>query len=110
MSGMCQQRLSGPKHRHQREPRASDRWWLALSGVQLSAPLCVLELVGGADREQSELGEWCTQVAPSTALRKWYDHHPERFEEFSRRYRAELEDPSGRRRCSTHGSWLRTEP
>ena len=32
---------------------------------------------------------------------QWYDHDPERFEEFSRRYRAELEDPTGRRRCST---------
>jgi hypothetical protein len=28
---MCQQRLSGPKHRHQRESRASGRWRLALS-------------------------------------------------------------------------------
>jgi hypothetical protein len=38
MSGMCQQRLSGPKHRHQREPRASDRWWLALSWRSLKCP------------------------------------------------------------------------
>lgn len=32
-------------------------------------------------------------VAPSTALRKWYAHDPERFEEFSRRYQSELTDP-----------------
>ena len=32
-------------------------------------------------------------VAPSTALRKWYNHDPERFEEFVRRYRTELQDP-----------------
>jgi uncharacterized protein YeaO (DUF488 family) len=30
---------------------------------------------------------------PSTALRKWYGHDPARFEEFARRYRAELEEP-----------------
>jgi uncharacterized protein YeaO (DUF488 family) len=49
----------------------------------------------GADESRAELGEWCKQVAPSTAMRKWYDHDPERFEEFSRRYRAELEDRAG---------------
>ena len=47
----------------------------------------------GLTKSRAELGKWCKQVAPSTALRKWYDHDPERFEEFSRRYRAELEDP-----------------
>jgi uncharacterized protein YeaO (DUF488 family) len=47
----------------------------------------------GLTKRRAELDEWCKQVAPSTALRKWYDHDPERFEEFSRRYRAELEDP-----------------
>ena len=46
----------------------------------------------GLTKSRAELGEWCKQVAP-TALRKWYDHDPERFEEFSRRYRAELEEP-----------------
>jgi uncharacterized protein YeaO (DUF488 family) len=33
------------------------------------------------------------QVAPSNTLRSWYGHDPERFEEFRRRYRAELEEP-----------------
>ena len=33
------------------------------------------------------------QVAPSTELRKWYGHEPDRFDEFSRRYRSELEEP-----------------
>ena len=47
----------------------------------------------GLSKEKAHLDEWCKPVAPSTALRKWYDHDPERYEEFSRRYRAELEDP-----------------
>lgn len=47
----------------------------------------------GLTKARAELGEWCKQVAPSTPLRKWYGHDPERFEEFRRRYRAELAQP-----------------
>ena len=47
----------------------------------------------GLTKGNAALGEWCKQVAPSTPLRKWYDHDPARFEEFRRRYRAELEQP-----------------
>lgn len=47
----------------------------------------------GLSRDKAHLDEWCKQIAPSTALRKWYAHDPERFEEFGRRYRAELKEP-----------------
>ena len=47
----------------------------------------------GLSKEKADLDDWCTAVAPSTALRKWYGHDPERFEQFARRYRAELEEP-----------------
>lgn len=47
----------------------------------------------GLSKDQAHLDEWCKSVAPSTALRKWYQHDPERFEEFGRRYRAELDEP-----------------
>jgi len=30
------------------------------------------------------------EIAPSTELRKWFGHDPDRWEEFSRRYSAEL--------------------
>ena len=33
---------------------------------------------------------WLKEVAPSTALRKWFGHRPDRWEEFRRRYREEL--------------------
>lgn len=46
----------------------------------------------GLTKDKAHLDEWCKQVAPSTELRKWYGHDPERFAEFSRRYRAELKD------------------
>lgn len=47
----------------------------------------------GLSKEKADLDEWCKQVAPSSTLRKWYGHGPERFEEFGRRYRSELEEP-----------------
>jgi uncharacterized protein YeaO (DUF488 family) len=37
-----------------------------------------------------KLDAWPRALSPSTALRKWYGHEPERFTEFRRRYRAEL--------------------
>ena len=37
--------------------------------------------------------EWPKEVAPSAELRRWYGHRPERFEEFARRYRRELDAP-----------------
>lgn len=47
----------------------------------------------GLSKAKAGFGEWCKAIAPSTALRKWYSHDPERFGEFARRYRAELEEP-----------------
>lgn len=47
----------------------------------------------GITKAKADLDEWCKVVAPSTALRKWYGHDPKRFEEFARRYQAELEEP-----------------
>ena len=49
----------------------------------------------GLSKEKADLDEWCKTVAPSTELRKWYSHDPERFEEFGRRYRSELQEPEG---------------
>jgi uncharacterized protein YeaO (DUF488 family) len=47
----------------------------------------------GLSKEEARIDKWCKEVAPSTELRRWYGHEPERFAEFSRRYRAELDDP-----------------
>lgn len=44
----------------------------------------------GVSKEKAKLDDWCKEVAPSDDLRRWYGHKPERFEEFSTRYRAEL--------------------
>jgi len=44
----------------------------------------------GLTKARAALDEWCKEVAPSTELRQWYGHMPERFPEFRRRYVAEL--------------------
>jgi uncharacterized protein YeaO (DUF488 family) len=46
----------------------------------------------GLSKQNAAIDEWCKAVAPSTALRQWYGHDPQRFEEFTRRYRRELDE------------------
>jgi uncharacterized protein YeaO (DUF488 family) len=48
----------------------------------------------GLTKAKAALDEWCKDVAPSDELRRWYGHDPDRFAEFSRRYRRELKDPA----------------
>lgn len=55
----------------------------------------------GLTRERAQIDERCAEVAPSTELRRWYSHDPERFVEFGRRYRTELEEP-GRAEALAH--------
>jgi uncharacterized protein YeaO (DUF488 family) len=47
----------------------------------------------GLTKDRADLDEWCKQLAPSADLRRWYGHDPDRFAEFARRYRTELDDP-----------------
>ncbi|HEY5857835.1 MAG TPA: DUF488 family protein [Aldersonia sp.] len=49
----------------------------------------------GIRKADAALDDWCKDVAPSTDLRRWYGHRPEVFDEFARRYRAELASPDG---------------
>lgn len=44
----------------------------------------------GIKKETARIDRWLRDLAPSTELRKWFGHRPERWEEFQRRYRAEL--------------------
>src|SRR5690606_12651817 len=45
----------------------------------------------GVSKEEARVDEWRRDLAPSTELRRWFGHDPARFDEFRRRYRAELE-------------------
>ena len=44
----------------------------------------------GARKDEAKLTLWLKDIAPSDELRRWFGHDPARFNEFSRRYRAEL--------------------
>jgi uncharacterized protein YeaO (DUF488 family) len=44
----------------------------------------------GVAKADADFDEWVKEVAPSTELRRWYGHEVDRFDEFARRYRAEL--------------------
>jgi uncharacterized protein YeaO (DUF488 family) len=46
----------------------------------------------GVSRERARLDEWARELAPSSELRKWFHHDPERFAEFRSRYREELRE------------------
>jgi uncharacterized protein YeaO (DUF488 family) len=47
----------------------------------------------GLRKDAAHLTEWAKDAAPSTELRQWYGHDPEKFSEFRRRY---LDELSGR--------------
>lgn len=44
----------------------------------------------GVSKERAALDEWDKDIAPSTDLRKWFDHDPAKFDEFRARYEDEL--------------------
>lgn len=45
----------------------------------------------GVRKADAAIDLWLKDIAPSTKLREWYGHDPERWEEFRNRYRAELD-------------------
>ena len=44
----------------------------------------------GVSKADAALDQWMKEIAPSTKLRKWFGHDPNRWEEFCQRYSAEL--------------------
>src|SRR5512140_2495789 len=50
----------------------------------------------GVKKEVLNMEAWLKEVAPSAALRRWFNHDPQKWAEFQRRYAAELEaNPAG---------------
>ena len=45
----------------------------------------------GISKERARVDLWLKDAAPSTELRKWFGHDPDRWPEFRRRYHAELQ-------------------
>ena len=45
----------------------------------------------GVSKEKAGWNEWMKEVSPSNELRKWYNHDPEKWLEFKKLYKKELE-------------------
>lgn len=45
----------------------------------------------GISKKDAAIDRWAKELAPSTGLRKWFDHDPEKWDEFQQRYHKELE-------------------
>lgn len=45
----------------------------------------------GLSKEKAKVDFWPKELAPSTELRRWYGHDPEKWSEFKSRYFAELD-------------------
>ena len=64
----------------------------------------------GIKKVDLHLDAWMPEVAPSTALRKWFGHDPKRWDEFQRRYRAELRQPEQKARLDELVTLARKSP
>ena len=49
----------------------------------------------GLSKEKAKVDVWVKETAPSTELRRWYGHDPNKWTEFKSRYAAELESNPG---------------
>lgn len=54
----------------------------------------------GLSKTELHADVWAKDLAPSTALRKWFGHDPERWPEFRKRYEAELRESGARERIA----------
>ena len=46
----------------------------------------------GVSKEKAAIDLWLKEIAPSPALREWYGHETSRWDEFRKRYQAEIEN------------------
>jgi uncharacterized protein YeaO (DUF488 family) len=49
----------------------------------------------GLTKEKAKIDYWAKEISPSNELRKWYGHEPGKWEEFKKRYFAELGENNG---------------
>jgi uncharacterized protein YeaO (DUF488 family) len=48
----------------------------------------------GVSKDEAHIDLWMKEIAPSDAVRKWFGHDPDRWQEFQPRYREELRKES----------------
>ena len=45
----------------------------------------------GLTKEKAEIDLWIKEIAPTTELRKWFGHEKDKWSEFKKRYKQELQ-------------------
>ena len=61
----------------------------------------------GVSKERATIDEWAKDIAPSTELRQWFNHDIDKYQEFTKRYVAEL---AANPQLSIHQKGWRTHP
>ena len=46
----------------------------------------------GISKDKAHVDEWVKEIAPSSELRQWFNHQPERFAAFESKYKQELKE------------------
>ncbi|ASN03998.1 DUF488 domain-containing protein [Virgibacillus necropolis] len=46
----------------------------------------------GMSKEDAKLDHWIKEIGPSSDLRKWFGHDPEKYEDFKQKYKKELQN------------------
>ena len=64
----------------------------------------------GLRKDDAHFDQWRKDLSPSTGLRQFYSHQPERFAEFTKRYRAELRRKEARAAISEIVDLTRRRP
>jgi Uncharacterized conserved protein len=49
----------------------------------------------GISKERAAIDIWLKDIAPSSELRKWFNHDPSKWDEFKKRYSSEIKDKFG---------------
>ena len=45
----------------------------------------------GMKKEDAKIDKWLKEIAPTTELRKWFNHEPDKWDQFRQKYNAELD-------------------
>ncbi|SEA72482.1 Uncharacterized conserved protein YeaO, DUF488 family [Thalassobacillus cyri] len=51
----------------------------------------------GISKEQAQVDEWMKEISPSKELRQWFDHDPEKYEEFKEYYKEQIDNSKERK-------------
>ena len=64
----------------------------------------------GVSKEDAQLDEWLKEIAPSSDLRKWFSHDPDKFQSFKKKYKEELQQDEDKKNAFDQlKKWVKNE-